>query len=80
MLKGEKATFIKMDIEGSEINALKGGANTIKKYRPRLAISVYHKPEDIIEILSYILELCEDYKFYLRAYEYNEAGVVLYAI
>lgn len=46
----EGCTFIKMDIEGSELKALEGAKETIKKFHPRLAISIYHRPEDIFEI------------------------------
>jgi len=80
ILNGEEVTFIKMDIEGSELNALKGAEQTILKYRPRLAISVYHKPEDIWEIPSYILSLHKDYKLYLRHYSSWGNETVLYAI
>ena len=45
--EGEPATFIKMDLEGAEYHALEGAKQTIQRYRPKLAISVYHKPEDI---------------------------------
>lgn len=52
----EKVTFIKMDVEGSELQSLIGAQRTISMNKPRLAISVYHKPEDVIEIAEYILE------------------------
>lgn len=80
VLNGTAATFIKMDIEGAELNALIGAESTIVKYHPKLAISVYHKPEDILEILRYIYSLDAGYKFYIRTYEFAELGVVLYAI
>lgn len=81
ILKGEKVTFIKMDIEGSELLALQGAEKTIKKYKPKLAICVYHKPEDIVEIPYYIYKLRPDYKFYLRHYAYpSTAETVLYCL
>ena len=76
----EKVTFIKMDIEGSECEALRGAKNIIKKYKPRLAISVYHKLEDIWEIPQLILELNPSYKLYLRHYSIAGDETVLYAI
>ncbi|HBA67793.1 MAG TPA: hypothetical protein DCZ40_00310 [Lachnospiraceae bacterium] len=79
-LQGKPVSFIKMDIEGSEMEALKGAENTIGKYKPRLAICVYHKPEDIIEIPLKILELNPEYKLYLRHYSYIHTETVLYAI
>lgn len=73
--------FIKMDIEGSEIEAIKGTADTIRTKKPRLAISVYHKPEDIIEIPALLQELLPEYKFYLRHdCLVNLTETILYAI
>lgn len=80
ILEGKKATFIKMDVEGSELASLRGAKKTILKYRPKLAISVYHKPEDIIEIPNYILSLVPDYKLYIRHYSTFLWETVLYAI
>ena len=75
----EPVTFIKMDIEGSELKALMGVKHTITKNHPRLAISVYHKPEDISEIPKYILSLVPEYKFILRHYSSTFAETILYA-
>lgn len=79
VVKDEKVTFIKMDIEGSELEALKGAKNTIRNHHPRLAICIYHKPIDVIEIPAYILELVPEYKFYVRHYDSSLEETVLYA-
>lgn len=80
VLKGERATFIKMDIEGSELAALKGARKTLEQYKPKLAISLYHKPEDILDIPEYILSVRPDYKLYLRQYSNMFLDLVLYAV
>ncbi|ONI42518.1 hypothetical protein AN640_07245 [Candidatus Epulonipiscium fishelsonii] len=73
-------TFIKMDIEGAELEALIGAKEIIKKYKPQLAISIYHKPEDIFEIPLYIKSLVPEYKFYIRHYGWNaNAETILHA-
>lgn len=79
IVKDEKVTFIKMDVEGAELESLKGAKNTIIKNRPRLAVCVYHKPEDIYEIPEYILSIVPEYKFYLRRYDSHSGETVLYA-
>lgn len=79
ILGGNEATYIKMDIEGSEKEALKGAQNTIKKYKPRLAICLYHRSEDIITLPQYILELVPEYKFKIRHYTTFTYDTILYA-
>ena len=79
VLQGKKVTLIKMDIEGSEYNALLGSEQTIKKWHPRLTICVYHKPEDILEILTLLLNFQPDYHFALRTYRADGIETVLYA-
>ena len=79
ILNGKKVTFIKMDIEGAEYKALLGCEQTIKKYRPRLAICIYHKPEDIFELPSILLQFQPNYKFALRQYRLHGSSGVLYA-
>lgn len=76
----DRVTFIKMDIEGAEYNAILGAHNTISTYKPKLAISIYHKPEDIWEIPSLILEINPEYKMYLGHYSVAAEETVLYAI
>lgn len=80
LLQGRKVTFIKMDIEGSELAALRGAEQIIREQRPKLAICVYHKPEDMWEIPSLILQYHPDYKLYLRHYSISNTETVLYAV
>jgi len=74
-----KTTYIKMDIEGAELEALKGAEYTIKKDKPKLAISIYHKKEDLLTIPQYILSLNDNYNLYLRHYGDTLYETVLYA-
>ena len=77
---GDKVTLIKMDVEGSELAALEGAVNVIKRDKPRLAICVYHKPEDMYEIPKWIKKTVPEYKLYLRQHEISEYETVLYAV
>ncbi|MCL2206517.1 MAG: FkbM family methyltransferase [Fibromonadales bacterium] len=81
-LKEEKGpvTFLKMDIEGAELNALNGAKRIISEQKPKLAISIYHKPEDIWEIPSLLLDFVPGYKFYIRHYSLCAEETVLYAL
>ena len=63
-------TYIKMDVEGAEYEALLGGADTIKKYKPKLNIAAYHRCEDIFKLPLLIKSLNPDYKIYLRKHPY----------
>ncbi|PPT90685.1 FkbM family methyltransferase [Xanthomonas theicola] len=60
------ATFIKLEIEGSELKALHGARQTIEKNRPKMAISLYHKPEDLLTLTDFVAETDKDYKLGFR--------------
>lgn len=80
-LGNRKISFIKMDIEGSEYEALVGAEKIISEQMPILAISIYHKLEDIFSLPKLILEFSPHYKLYLRHYNFwGPAETVLYAI
>ncbi len=76
----EEISFIKLDIEGAEIEAIKGAAKTINRCRPKLAISAYHKQSDIYELPLLIHSLYPGYRLYLRQYGYTLFDMVLFAI
>lgn len=66
-------TFIKMDIEGSEMRALEGAEKTIKNYTPKLYVCAYHRNEDLFALPLKIHELNDSYKIYFRHSKYIPA-------
>lgn len=77
--KLEKVDFIKMDIEGAEQNAIKGAEKTIKKFKPKLAISIYHSMDDFANIIHLINGYNVGYKFYLNHFTIYSEETVLFA-
>lgn len=79
LLPDFKPTFISMDIEGAEPQALKGAESMIRQHQPDLAICVYHSPNHLWEIPLYLHSLGLGYRFYLRNYTSFTIETVLYA-
>ena len=73
VLDGMAVDYIKYDVEGAEREALIGSSDTIKRYAPRLLVSVYHRSEDIFALPLQIRRICPDYKLYLRRERYVPA-------
>jgi hypothetical protein len=80
VLKGRTPSFIKMDIEGAEIDALLGAKNIIKVFTPVLAICVYHKQNHLWKIPQLIASLSDSYRFFLRAHREEGWDLICYAI
>ena len=74
-----EVTFIKLDIEGAEGPALEGMRETIARYKPKLALSAYHKADDLIRLISIVREIRDDYRFELRHYSRMIWDMVVYA-
>jgi FkbM family methyltransferase len=74
-----KVDFIKMDIEGAERYALEGALQTIKTFRPTLAIAIYHSVEDLINIPNWVLNLNLDYEIFIDHYTIHEEETILFA-
>jgi FkbM family methyltransferase len=74
------STYIKMDIEGAELDALRGAQNTIRSQSPILAICSYHRYDDLWRIPAYIHSLYPDYSLFLRPHEIEGWQLVCYAI
>ena len=73
ILMGHRADYIKYDVEGSEMQALLGSAQTIKRYSPDLCVSLYHRSEDIFLLPALVKHLNPEYKLYIRRGKYLPA-------
>ncbi len=75
----DKVDFIKLDIEGAELAALRGAARVLRTFKPKLAIAVYHNLTDFFDIPDYLESLGLGYRFYLRHFTYYAEETVLFA-
>ena len=72
-----RVDYIKLDIEGAELDCLKGAAKSIVRWKPKMAISAYHRPEDLWTLAPYIKALRSDYEFAFRHYRVDYRDYVL---
>ncbi len=70
LAKDKVLTYLKMDVEGAEIEALCGSEKTLKMHKPKLNIALYHRSEDIFLLPLKIASINPDYKFYIRKHPY----------
>jgi hypothetical protein len=75
----QRVDFIKMDIEGAELQALRGAEQTIRAFRPKLAIALYHNWSDFITIPGYLENLAVGYQFYLGHVTIHWGETILFA-
>ena len=85
LFKEEFISLICLDVEGVELEVLKGAEEIIKNQSPVLAISIYHKKEDFVDIPNYINSIVKNYMFFLRKYVpwrsiVSKDELVLYAV
>ncbi|MBK7959428.1 MAG: FkbM family methyltransferase [Bacteroidetes bacterium] len=80
LMKDESPSFIKMDIEGAEMNALIGGLKTIAKHQPILAVCIYHLPDDLWTLPLFIKEHFPFYQIYCRTHQFDGLDFVMYCV
>lgn len=76
----DKPTYIKMDVEGSEAQVINGAQKIVSEYLPKLAVSVYHKSNDLWAIPQLLNSITSSYDFYLRHHSHNICDTVLYCL
>ena len=79
-LAEEDPTLIKLEIEGSELAALKGARRTIARCRPKIALSAYHRARDLVTLLDHMLELDAGYAFGLAHHKDSISATVYYCV
>lgn len=75
----ERVDFLKLDIEGAELRALKGAERTIRDFNPRLAVAIYHHWADIVEIPRWLSRAAPHYRFALAHSSFHQFDTVLFA-
>lgn len=76
----KNVSFIKMDIEGAEWDALQGAKKLIVRNKPKLTICLYHSDQDMIRLIEFIHDLVPEYKLYVRHHSKSNVETVLYAV
>lgn len=76
--KIEKIDFLKLDVEGAEMSVIRGALSSIKRFKPKMAISIYHKPNDLFEICNFLYDQGLGYHFYLDHYTIHHEENILY--
>ena len=79
-LGAARVSYIKMNIEGAEIDALFGGEKLIRREKPKLALSLYHRPSDLWRIPDVVQQFDPGYKLYFRQHDGGIIETVLYAL
>jgi FkbM family methyltransferase len=77
-LDGRPVDFIKSDVEGMDLELLRGAQQTIRTFKPKMALAAYHHPDHLFKIAEYVRDLVPEYKFYLRLHAYLLGEFVLY--
>ncbi|OHC75125.1 MAG: hypothetical protein A3G18_07525 [Rhodospirillales bacterium RIFCSPLOWO2_12_FULL_58_28] len=75
-----RVDLIKMDLEGAEPHVIPGMVDTIQKFRPQLAVSIYHRKRHLWELPLFLMKQCEDYRFFIRCYSHKYHETILYAV
>ena len=73
-----RVDFIKMDVEGAEADVLLGAAKLIRRFRPKMALSIYHKKQDLYDLPAIVRKIDPNYNFRLRHYSNRASETVVF--
>ena len=76
----DRIDFIKMDVEGAELEVLKGAASTLRTQRPRLALSAYHRPDDLAVLPAFVASLGLEYRWFLQCSTMTDVDTILFGV
>jgi FkbM family methyltransferase len=76
----DRVDFIKMDVEGAELEVLRGATHTLRTQRPRLALATYHRPDDIAVFPAFVASLGLEYRWYLQCSTMTDVDTILFGV
>jgi FkbM family methyltransferase len=80
IVQGRRVSYVSMDIEGAEHNALLGAQQTLERWKPQVAVCAYHRREDLHDLPLLLRSFVPEYRFFLRHYTHDQTETVLYAL
>ena len=78
--ESQSLDYVKFDIEGAEREALGGAWTVVRRDRPVIAVAIYHRPHDIFDLPSEIIQRTDEYRYFVRSHDEDGIDLVFYAI